>query len=259
MGMDRGQADTEALSRKDWRFCGGARRWVGACFVGALLVTGALMLENGSQDPGTTRIVLYGAESGTRLTLTAGESEIVADGYMAPTTPVGCALSRDRLNAICPTGGVTEIEILTGPNGDFVEVADPMPFPLTIHMGLGEDKFVGNAENDTCYPEGTRRNRCIGGAGDDVCITGPRNSDCIGGPGNDYCKTSTGSDGCWGGPGRDYCNMGPGEDGCHGEAGDDRLYGGPQPDQLYGGRGVDYCKGLPGVGRSHDCELGPDH
>lgn len=144
-----------------------------------------------------------------------------------------------------------------GPSGDFVRVVDRMPFPLTVYLGAGSDKFIGNAERDTCYPGAARRNRCVGGPNDDVCITGPRNSDCVGGPGDDYCRHGTGSDGCWGGPGNDVCIMGPGQDGCHGGPGNDRLYGGAQPDQLYGGRGHDYCNGQSGWGKSHACDAGP--
>ncbi len=146
-----------------------------------------------------------------------------------------------------------------GPSDDKVEVLDPLPVPLTAYLGAGSDKLIGNAEPDTCYPQGTRRNRCIGGGGDDVCISAPVNTDCVGGAGNDYCRVRDGSDGCWGGPGRDICIMGAGHDGCHGEGGADRLYGGPASDQLYGGRGSDYCDGGPGIGYSHACESGPGH
>jgi Ca2+-binding RTX toxin-like protein len=204
-------------------------------------------------------IVLYGAETGSRLELSTNGSDIVADGYMSARPPVGCRLDRNRLHAVCPIGEAEGFEVVMGPSGDFVRVLAPMPLPLVIHLGAGEDKFIGNSEEDTCYGEATRRNRCVGGPGNDVCITGPKASDCVGGPGDDYCKHSTGSDGCWGGPGNDICLMGPGEDGCHGEGGDDRLFGGPGTDQLYGGSGSDYCDGGPGIGRSQQCESGPGH
>jgi hypothetical protein len=202
-------------------------------------------------------IVVAGADSGAHLRLTVSGENIVVDGYMAPGRPTGCRFTRERLLAVCPLAGVSSIEVDMGPSGDMVEVLDRLPIPLTIYLGNGSDKFIGNGEPDTCYSQGARRNRCVGGPGDDVCITGPRNSDCVGGSGEDFCKHETGSDGCWGGPGRDVCIMGPGQDGCHGGRGDDRLYGGPSPDQLYGGPGVDYCDGGPGWGRSHTCEAGP--
>jgi hypothetical protein len=203
------------------------------------------------------RIVVHGAASGSHLRVSTEGRNIVVRGVMAKAKPRGCRFTNGRHVAVCPIGGADAIELDMGPNGDFVEVLDRMPFPLTARLGSGEDKFIGNAEKDLCYPEGTRRNRCIGEGGDDICITGSRNSDCVGGNGDDYCRTSTGSDGCWGNDGDDVCYMGPGQDGCHGEAGNDRLYGEHDPDQLYGGEGFDYCDGGPGVGFSHTCETGP--
>jgi Ca2+-binding RTX toxin-like protein len=204
-----------------------------------------------------SQIVVYGAASGSTLTLSTRGGDVVVHGNMARRAPEGCRIDRHHMNAVCPTGGQSSLEVRMGDGGDLVRVAERMPFPLIAHLGAGSDKFIGNAERDVCFSEGSRRNRCIGGPNNDVCITGPRNSDCVGGPGDDFCRHETGSDGCWGGPGDDVCIMGPGEDGCHGEAGDDRLYGGASPDQLYGGLGHDYCNGGPGWGKSHSCDAGP--
>jgi Ca2+-binding RTX toxin-like protein len=203
------------------------------------------------------RIVVFGTASGSHLKVTKSGADIVVEGTMASAQPQGCRLTEGRKVAVCPIAGAGGIEIEMGDSNDFVEVIDPLPFTLTTHLGDGEDKFIGNAEKDVCFPEGSRRNRCVGEGGDDVCITGSLNSDCVGGEGNDYCRTSTGSDGCWGGPGDDVCYMGPGQDGCHGEAGNDRLYGEHDPDQLYGGEGFDFCDGGPGMGYSRTCEAGP--
>jgi Ca2+-binding RTX toxin-like protein len=205
------------------------------------------------------QIVIYGSPSGSHLTLYASANRIVVKGNMAATHPKGCHLSADHSRAVCPVSGASMIELDMGPSGDFVEVADPMPVPVTAYLGAGSDKMIGNDEVDNCYSQGTRRNRCIGGGGNDVCITGVHNSDCVGDAGNDFCETQNGSDGCWGGPGNDVCRMGPGMDGCHGEGGNDRLYGGANPDQLYGGAGYDYCNGGPGRGKSHSCDTGPMH
>jgi hypothetical protein len=202
------------------------------------------------------RVAVQGAASGSHLQLSTSGSNVIVKGTMATAQPRGCRFAQHHRLAICP-GDADAMEIEMGDADDFVVVHDRLPFPLTVRLGSGEDKFIGNAENDTCYPEGSRRNRCIGGAGDDTCITGSRNSDCVGGPGDDYCRASTGSDGCWGGPGDDVCYMGPGQDGCHGESGNDRLFGEFDADQLYGGEGIDFCDGGPGVGYSHECESGP--
>lgn len=224
----------------------------------ALLASIVLLAAPTAASP-AGRIVIHGAYSGSHLRLTASGSKIVVDGYMAHEPPVGCHLRHGRNAAVCPLAGAAAIELDMGPSGDMVEVLDRLPIPLTAHLGTGPDKLIGNGEPDTCYPEGTKRNRCVGGGGNDVCITGPRNSDCVGGAGNDICETDSGSDGCWGGPGEDVCYMGSGEDGCHGEGGDDRLYGGSGTDQLYGGPGFDYCDGGSGAGRSNECEAGPGY
>jgi hypothetical protein len=224
----------------------------------AAIVALALLAVPSVASP-AEQIVVFGTASGSHLRVTTSGSSILVEGTMASAQPQGCRLTQGRHLAICPSAGVGGIEFDMGPSNDFIEVLDPLPLTLIAHLGSGEDKLIGSAEKDICFPEGSRRNRCIGEGGDDVCITGSLNSDCVGGPGNDYCRTSNGSDGCWGGPGDDVCYMGPGQDGCHGEAGDDRLFGEGNPDQLYGGAGFDYCDGGLGFGFSRECEAGPRH
>lgn len=202
------------------------------------------------------QVVVRGAPSGSHLELGLRGNDLVVEGWMGGAPGAGCRLPRRDL-AICPLRGAGGVEVDMGDSGDFVEVLEALPVPLTVYLGDGSDKFIGNGEADTCYSEGATRNRCVGGAGDDICITGDRNSDCVGGPGDDYCKHGAGSDGCWGGPGDDICIMGSGQDGCHGEGGRDRLYGGPSADKLYGGRDRDHCDGGPGWGYSLECESGP--
>jgi hypothetical protein len=221
------------------------------------LAAALLLAFGGSAATTEERIVIHGADTGSNLQLSVNGSALVVDGYMSSERPSGCHWERPRHLAVCPLADAGGVELRMGPSGDMVEVLNPLPVPLTIYLGDGSDKFIGNDEPDTCYSEGARRNRCIGRGGDDICITGQRNSDCEGGAGDDYCKHGAGSDGCWGGPGRDICIMGPGMDGCHGEGGRDKLYGGASPDQLYGGRDHDHCDGGPGWGYSHECEAGP--
>jgi hypothetical protein len=212
------------------------------------------LLGAGSDASTQGPIVIRAADSGSHLRLTVEGAHLLVNGKMAEARPVGCRLTRGYSAAACRLEEASRVVIEMGPSNDKVEVLDPLPVPLTAYLGSGSDKLIGNAEDDTCFPQGTPRNRCIGGGGNDICISGPINTDCVGGPGNDYCQTGAGSDGCWGGPGRDVCKMGDGQDGCHGEAGDDWLYGGPASDRLYGGAGSDYCEGEPGVGRSEGCE-----
>lgn len=215
------------------------------------------------------QIVVHGPDSSSHLRLTVQGGNLIVNGYLGGAQQVGC--QRHGNSATCALAGVDRIEVDMGPQDDKVEVLDPLPAPVTVHLGFGSDKFIGNAEPDTCYSEGTKRNRCYGGGGNDICITGELNSDCVGDGGDDYCRHGAGSDGCWGDyspkpddprqgtPGNDVCYMGAGEDGCHGGPGDDQLYGGSGADQLYGESGHDFCDGGPGVGRSHDCESGPGH
>jgi Ca2+-binding RTX toxin-like protein len=223
----------------------------------AITVAVALLLAPTVATP-AGQIVIFGAASGSHLTLSEQNGRIIVKGNMAKhKRPRGCQLGRHAMRAVCPTRGVSSIEIQMGDSGDFVEVEGTLPVTAIVHLGGGSDKFIGGGERDYCYPEGARRNRCVGGGGNDVCVTGMRNSDCVGGPGDDYCRHYNGSDGCWGGPGDDICVMGPGQDGCHGGPGNDRLYGGRAPDRLYGGPGRDFCDGQEGWGKSQTCELGP--
>src|SRR6188472_1057724 len=117
-------------------------------------------------------IVIYGADSGSTLTLSTKGSKIVVEGRMAHRDQAGCQFTRGHRAAVCSTRDADSIEIQMGPSGDFVQVADRLPLPLTIYLGDGSDKFIGNGERDTCYPGGNRRNRCVGGGNDDICITG---------------------------------------------------------------------------------------
>jgi hypothetical protein len=236
--------------------------------IAAIAVLGFIAAPTAASPSG--QIVIHGPAASSHLRLTVKGDAIVVSGYLT-SSQVGCESPSRRHEIVCPVAGVDRIEIDMGPQDDKVEVLDPLPIPLTARLGAGSDKLIGNAEPDTCYPEATKRNRCYGGGGNDICITGQRNSDCVGDGGDDYCKHGAGSDGCWGdcagtaedpcqgAPGNDVCYMGPGEDGCHGGPGDDRLYGEAGADQLYGGPGRDYCNGGPGVGRSHGCEQGPGH
>ena len=225
-----------------------------------VLAVAALFLFAGgssAESVSSGGIVIRGAESGSHLRLTVSGSQLLVNGQMERARPLGCRHTRGTGAAICGLEEAGSVVIEMGASDDKIEVLDPLPVPLYVYLGSGSDKLIGNDEEDFCYPQGNRRNRCIGNGGNDVCVSGPMNTDCVGGAGDDYCETSNGSDGCWGGPGRDVCDMGGGQDGCHGDAGNDRLLGGSAADQLYGGGGFDYCDGEAGIGRSHSCEAGP--
>src|SRR6478672_7036986 len=193
----------------------------------------ALFLAPSVASP-AAQIVIYGAAGGTHMTLaTEGDHGLVVKGHMAKEQPHGCRFVKYRSVAVCNLQNASSIEIKTGDSGDFVRILDPLPVSVIAYTGAGSDKFYGNEEQDTCYTMGSKRNRCVGKGGNDICITGNKNSDCIGNAGNDYCEHGAGSDGCWGGPGDDVCKMGPGKDGCHGGSGNDIVLGGADGDQLY--------------------------
>jgi hypothetical protein len=194
-----------------------------------------------------------------RIRMSPNGNRFAIRGKVRTSGPHRCKKRRHGTRRRCPARDVTAVIVDMGAGGDKLEILDSLPVPVAGYLGAGSDKMIGAGEPDLCYPGGTRRNRCIGGGGNDVCVTGPRNSDCVGGPGNDYCEAQGGSDGCFGGPGRDVCKMGGGHDGCHGDGGNDQLFGGPSSDKLYGGAGNDYCDGQRGVGRSYTCEQGPRH
>ena len=138
-----------------------------------LALAAALVLTLGCASASPQgQVVVHGATSGSHLELSMRGGNLVVHGWMGPKAGAGCRLAHHRNLAVCRLAGAGGIEVDMGPSGDFVEVTERLPVPLTVHLGDGSDKFIGNGEPDTCYSEGARRNRCIGGGGDDICITG---------------------------------------------------------------------------------------
>jgi hypothetical protein len=167
-----------------------------------LLAVPVLSLLGASSSAAPTRdgIVIRSADSGSHLRLTVRGEQLFVNGRMQPSRPRGCRLIAGLRVAACRLTGTGSVTIEMGPSNDKIEVIDRLPVPLVAYLGSGSDKLIGNGERDLCYPQGSRRNRCIGNGGNDVCISGPKNTDCVGGPGDDYCETSNGSDGVLGRP-----------------------------------------------------------
>src|SRR5215203_2073926 len=90
------------------------------------------------------KIVIYGAHSGSTLTLSTKGGKIVVKGNMARRHPEGCHFTKGHRRAVCSARHASSIEIQMGPSGDFVRVAERMPIPLTAYLGNGSDKFIGN-------------------------------------------------------------------------------------------------------------------
>jgi len=70
----------------------------------ALLASAALLVAATPASP-AGRMVVFGAASGSHLTLTASGDDIQVDGYMATVDPSGCRLARSRLRAVCTVVG----------------------------------------------------------------------------------------------------------------------------------------------------------
>ena len=164
--------------------------------VAALILMSVVFLGVPASASPAAGIVIHGPSGSSHLRLTVKGDSLVVDGFLNRRSQTGC--SEGQHDVVCPLAGVDRIEIDMGPEDDKVEVLDPLPVPVTARLGAGSDKFIGNSEPDTCYPEATKRNRCYGGGGNDICITGQKNSDCVGDGGDDYCRHGAGSDGCWG-------------------------------------------------------------
>jgi hypothetical protein len=107
------------------------------------------------------RIVIHGTSAGTHLRLEVRRGRLLVDGRMTKGISRDCHPAARGGIAVCGLGQVGSIEVDTGPSGDMVEVLKKLPVPLTVYLGPGADKFIGNGERDTCYPGGTRRNRCV--------------------------------------------------------------------------------------------------
>src|SRR4051794_22930488 len=119
--------------------------------VGVLMLVAFLALPTVATPAG--QIVIYGSQKGSTLTLSARGSKIVVKGRMAHRRSIGCHFKRRHL-AVCPTRSASRLEVQMGPGGDLVKVADRLPMTLTVRLGHGSDKFIGNGERDVCFPRG---------------------------------------------------------------------------------------------------------
>ena len=94
--------------------------------------------------------------------------------------------------------------------------------PLTVHLGAGSDKFLGNDEPDTCYSQGPNATAASASAATTSASPGSRTATASAA----RATTTAGTGGqrrLLRRPGNDVCNMGGGRDGCHGGPGNDRL------------------------------------
>src|SRR5215203_23669 len=94
--------------------------------VGLLLVIALAVLVIPSAATPARKIVIYGSNSGSKLTLTKRHNKILVKGNMAHQRPRGCHFTRGHRKAVCRTRGALAIEIQMGPHSDLVRVADKM-------------------------------------------------------------------------------------------------------------------------------------
>lgn len=125
---------------------------------------------------------------------------------------------------------------------------------VTIAFGTRIEKAIGGAGNDLLVGNAAR-NVLSGRAGDDVIRAGAGNDILRGnggddrlraGDGDDTLEGRTGSDTLIGETGNDLLEGGGGNDTLRGNAGTDRLNGGTGDDSLYGGLGRDTLNGKAG-------------
>lgn len=136
-------------------------------------------------------------------------------------------------------GDVTEIAVLGGPAGDFIDLrqvtsgsfSNLAGAAITVHAGAGNDTIFASPLGGTIY----------GGDGDDHIVGGDGNDVIYGGAGNDLIFGGAGDDLLFGEGGNDSLHGGTGNDTLDGGECDDRLEGGSEGDKvLVGGGGNDY-------------------
>src|SRR4051794_33858902 len=124
-----------------------------------LVAVVALALPGSATTAG--KIVIFGSDKGSTLTLHKKHGKIIVRGRMAHRHPRGCHFRRGHRVAVCQERHKQVIEIKMGRRGALVRIAEKMPMPVVVYPGPGSDKFVGNGGRDVCSPGGARRNRCV--------------------------------------------------------------------------------------------------
>src|SRR3954447_1611936 len=101
--------------------------------VGVLAVA-ALLAAPTAATP-ARQIVVFGAHSGSTLTLSGNGRRIVVKGHMAHRAPLGCRFRHHHRVAVCPIRGAAGRGVDWAPPGPLAGVAAPLPIALTVHLG----------------------------------------------------------------------------------------------------------------------------
>lgn len=155
--------------------------------------------------PTPTTIVLAGgsAQNDIKIWLTPDGYSYVIDSA-GPLEVGGTICQHPAGNPnelVCEAPAIAGFVVNGGSHDDSVVVSRPVPVPVTLRGGPGNDTMLGGGSNDMI----------------------------LGGPGNDVLGGRGGDDAIFGGPGKDLIKGG---------SGDDTLHGGPGRDQIVGGAGV---------------------
>jgi Ca2+-binding RTX toxin-like protein len=121
----------------------------------------------------------------------------------------------------------------------------PLPIPITVYPGGGDDLAVGGSAGDLLAGD-AGADTVIGKDGDDTLWGGIGADKLFGGKGPDDFDGNDGADTAYGGDAADII---------HGNAGADDLKGGAGADELLGGPGFDTCVGGPGKDEFTGCEV----
>jgi Ca2+-binding RTX toxin-like protein len=222
-----------------------------------LLAPGAAQAKVSSSVSGQL-LTVRGGKGSDRLVIACVQGLVKVNRKDPRTGPIACS-------------GVSEVDTLTGPGNDRVDLAGvgsdlgfgqrdlPGGFGhgtgAAADLGPGDDTFVGGAsafnlvlggDGNDHVTGGRLRDSLQGGSGNDALSAGDGNDLLVGGTGNDKLNGGAGNDLLSGNAGSDVLIGGSGDDLLGGGLGMDRLFGGPGNDQLIGGPGKDKLNGGPG-------------
>jgi len=219
--------------------------------------------------PAAAEAKVSASVTGSLLTVTGGKgSDRITVVCRADAVKVN---GKDPRTGAIPCSGVSEVDAVTGPGNDRVDLSGVGPdhgfgqrdLPggfghgtgAAAELGTGNDRYVGGASafnlvlagpgNDR-VSGGRLRDSLQGGSGDDSLSGGAGRDVLLGNSGNDKLNGGADDDLLSGNSGNDVLIGGAGADLLGGGSGMDRLFGGPGPDELIGGPGKDRLNGGPG-------------
>jgi Ca2+-binding RTX toxin-like protein len=234
----------------------------------ASVVLGSLLYN---ASPGETNAVTISLEEPVCITAGGGAGcyVVTETGPGASITTGGGCSSVSLTTVVCPSGGISSVDVDVADGDDQVTIAAPTaadvsggagsdvlnggPADDTLRGQLGRDTVHGNGGNDTIYGNDVlgfsdEPNSISADDGNDTVVAGNGGDTASGGNGSDTMLGGTGNDLLDGGAASDSISGGDGNDALLGQAGDDQL---GRPDQqgtapVARERGDDIFDGGPG-------------